>query len=393
MKIAIDISQIVYEGTGVATYTRNLVRELLRLNKNNRHTYLLFGTSLRHKSKLESFVTSLKKDNLVFEHFLLSLPPTFTDLIWNRIHHVKLEKLIGKFDLLHSSDWVQPPTRAKKITTVHDMIVYKYPQTSTNRLGFNLSRFSPVANIVQTQKDRLQWVKKEADLVLADSLSTKKDIVEILGIPSGKIRTVYLAAGDNFDQFGRLPEKEKGVQIAKVMAKYNLKQDYVLAVGTQEPRKNLSGLIKAFIKLAPHSINLVIAGKFGWGQKDEHKDNKSINLLGYVHQEDLPALYAGAKLFAYPSLYEGFGVPILEAFSTGTPVLTSNISSHPEVGGKAAIYVNPEDTDDIVKQMDGILKLSATLRKKLIDKGYRQLGLFSWEKTAEETLDAYESLA
>lgn len=392
MKIVIDISQIVYEGTGVATYTRNIVRELLKLNKNNRHQYLLFGTSLRQRARLESFISSLENEGLNFDHFFLSLPPTFTDLIWNRIHHVKLEKLIGKFDLLHSSDWVQPPTRAKKVTTIHDMIVYKYPQTSTNRFGFNLEKLSPIANIVQTQKDRLKWVQKEADLILADSLSTKRDIVEILKIPSARIRTIYLAAGDNFEEFRKQSVKEKVARVQKVRNKYHLGRDYILAVGTQEPRKNLKTLIAAFTKLSDVKTDLVIAGKFGWGQRDEHKDNSAIKILGYVPQDDLPALYAGAKLFAYPTLYEGFGVPILEAFSAGTPVLTSNLSSHPEVGGKATIYVNPEDVGSIAKQISGLLKLSQTLRQKMIEKGYRQLGLFSWEKAAQETLAAYESL-
>ncbi len=393
MKIAIDISQIVFPGTGVATYTRNLVKSLLSLEQAKRHEFILFGTSLRQKKVLEDFAEDLKKQGAVFKTVFLNLPPTFTDLVWNKIHHVKIERLIGKIDVFHSSDWVQPPTRAKKITTVHDLVVYKTPESSTSKIGLNWQNFSIIPSIVDTQKSRLHWVKKEVDCVLVDSNGTKRDLIETLSISPDKIRVIPLAVSDDFMSFSRLTAKEKINQISTVRQKYHLPENYVLAVGTKEPRKNLSRLINAFNMLKQTKTKLVLAGKYGWGDKGNLSGtNNNVVTLGFVPQSDLPALYAGAQVFVYPSLYEGFGVPLLEAFASGVPVITSNRSSLPEVGGKAAVYVNPESETDISQKIHGILSLSKTLRAKLIGSGTKQLSLFSWTKVATQTLAEYERI-
>lgn len=393
MKIAIDISQIVFPGTGVATYTRNLVQSLLSLKEARAHDFILFGTSLRQKRTLEVFADGLRKQGATFRTVFLNLPPTFTDLIWNGLHHVKIERLIGKVDVFHSSDWVQPPTRAKKITTVHDLIVYKFPESSTSKIGLNWKNLSVIPSIVDTQKRRLHWVKKEADCILTDSNSTRRDLIETLSISPDRVRVVPLAVGDDFLSFQKLSSQERLRQVNLVRQKYHLPESYVLAVGTQEPRKNLLNLINAFEKLDQTRTKLVLAGKYGWGTGHDSKA-KTTNVLslGYVPQSDLPALYAGAEVFAYPSLYEGFGVPILEAFASGVPVITSNRSSLPEVGGKAAVYVNPESVTDIAQKLQGVLSLSKTLRAKLISSGTRQLSHFSWSKVAAETLKEYERL-
>lgn len=391
MIIAIDISQIVFPGTGVATYTRNLVKSLLSLERAKRHQFVLFGTSLRQKKVLEDFAAELQNQGAVFKTVFLNLPPTFTDLIWNKIHHVKIERLIGKIDLFHSSDWVQPPTRARKITTVHDLVVYKNPESSTSKISLNWKNFSIIPSIVDTQKSRLHWVKKEVDCVIVDSNSTKRDLVETLSINSDKIRVIPLAVSDDFMSFSNLSSKDKLVKIKSIRQKYRLPESYVLAVGTKEPRKNLPRLISAFGKLEQTKTKLALAGKYGWGGRlASSLPNNNVVSLGYVPQSDLPALYAGAEVFVYPSLYEGFGVPILEAFASGVPVITSNRSSLPEVGGKAAVYVNPESEADITHKIHGILSLSKTLRAKLIASGTKQLSLFSWKKVATQTLEEYE---
>ncbi len=389
MRIGIDISQIVFEGTGVATYTRNLVTNLVRQGKN--HEFVLFGASLRRKKLLDDFARSLPMDAKIKTAFFL-LPPLFLENIWNQIHHVKVEKLIGKIDLFHSSDWTQSPTKAKKVTTVHDMIVYRYPEFSHATTEFRTDSLSVSPNIVATQKRRLAWVKKEADLILADSEATSKDIIKYLGIPKEKIKVIYLAAGLDYEEFAKSSRTFRDAEINRVRQKYNLTNRYLLAIGTREPRKNLARLVTAFNSLSLTDIDLVIAGKYGWG--GEHKDLgiPQIRMPGFVSQTDLIPLLAGAYAFVYPSLYEGFGVPILEAFTLSCPVITSNLSSMPEVGGKAALYVNPESVKDISGCIQRLLSLRPAAYAALAKVSKAQSTNFSWEKTASETLQAYEAL-
>jgi len=165
MKIGIDISQIVYEGTGVANYTKNLVESLLKIDKKNE--YIFFFASLRKKPPKLPHVRSFK------------IPPTILEFLWNRLHICPIEWFIGKVDVFFSSDWTQPPTiRAKKVTTIHDLSPWKYPET-----------FHP--KIVKVHQRRVKWVKKECDAIICDSQATKKDVIEILRIPEGKLKVIY----------------------------------------------------------------------------------------------------------------------------------------------------------------------------------------------------------
>jgi len=351
MKIGIDISQIVYEGTGVATYTSQLVKSLVKVDTKNE--YIFFASSLRRQDKFIGLGAKI-----------FPFPPTALDFFWNRLHTLPIEQLLGKIDVFHSSDWTQPPSKAKKVTTIHDLVVYTHPEFS-----------HPI--IIDTQKRRLEWVKKECDLIIADSDATKRDIIELLKIPAEKIRTIYLAAGSEYVDYDF---KNLGL----VKEKYKLDKPYILAVGTNEPRKNQNRLALAFKQLNLKDYDLVVVGKYGWGDQELLKNVRS---LGFVPQEDLPAIYAGASLFVYPSLYEGFGVPILEAMSVGCPVVTSNVSSLPEVGGDAALYFDPLNIDDIASKI-----ITALDSKGLKEKSLAQSKKFSWEKTASNTLKVYEEL-
>ncbi len=367
MKIGIDISQIVYQGTGVANYTRHLVENLLKVDKKNQ--YILFFSSLRRKltpMNQPSFPKKSKK--VIVKKF--KFPPSFLHILWNQLHVFPVEKLTGSIDIFHSSDWTQPPTLAKKITTIHDLTTLRCPE-------------SQHPQIIKIQKARLNQVKKEADLILCDSLSTKKDVVKLLKIPSKKIKVVYLAVDKIFK-----PEKDKN-KIKKTRQKYKIPGDYILSVATREPRKNLKSTIEAFLKLKPKNLKLVLVGKYGWG-KDIHSQ-KNILKIGFVPKEDLPLLYSGAKVFVYPSLYEGFGLPVLESLSCGCPVVTSNLSSLPEITSKAAILVNPQNTKEISKAIYTIL-YNTKLAAEFTEKGLKQAKKFSWKKTATETLKAYEEL-
>jgi glycosyltransferase involved in cell wall biosynthesis len=201
--------------------------------------------------------------------------------------------------------------------------------------------------------------------------------MEILGIPEERIRVVYEACNGTYNI------RHTTYDIDKIKKKYGIRGDYILAVGTREPRKNLQRVLEALNILVSQypSISLVVAGKFGWGQ-----EISNFQLLGYVPKEDLACLYAGAEVFVYPSLYEGFGLPILEAMSSGCPVVTSNVSSMPEVAGEAAVLVNPKS----VKEIAGGIKRAMKERTELIKKGFARVKEFSWEKTARETLGVYQ---
>lgn len=372
MKIGIDISQIVHEGTGVATYSRELVSHLLINNSQNK--FLLFGQSLRKKSILEEFYSKVSTSNT--QKSFWPIPPKVSNVLFNQLH-LPIEYFTGSLDIFHSSDWTAPSSRSLKITTIHDLIIYKYPESSH-------------PEIIAVQKKRLGWVKKECDLILADSQSTKKDIIEILGIKESKIRVIYLAASEQYSLWRNKSQEEIIREVQRVRSKYRLSRPYFLTVGTKEPRKNLIKLVEAFKNSKVIDCELVMVGKQGWGEANETSD--LIKSVGYISQEDLPGLYAGALAYLYPSLYEGFGVPILEAMSCGCPVLTSNISSMPEVGGKAAIYVEPTKVTDIVDKLTYLANLSSAKRETLKDLGLRQAEKFSWKQTAMETLKSYEDL-
>ena len=189
------------------------------------------------------------------------------------------------------------------------------------------------------------------------------------------------------------------VQNSKLLKeKYKINKKYILFVGTLQPRKNIVRLIEAFSKIHhQQQLNLVIVGKKGWMYEEileapkQYGIENQIKFLEFVPDEDLSLLYKNALCFVLPSLYEGFGLPVLEAMTQGCPVITSNVSSLPEAGGDAALYVNPEDVDEIAAKMQSLVK-DEELRKTLIEKGYKQVKKFSWEKAARETLKVLEEV-
>src|SRR3990167_2485564 len=278
------------------------------------------------------------------------LPPTLFEMLFNRWRNVGIEKFIGPIDIFHSSDWIQPPSKAKKVTTYHDLVPLLHPEWS-----------HPM--IVSVHKRRLKIVEKEIDMVIAVSKATKNDLMKISKIPEEKIIVIYEAADASFK-----PQNEKDIDEFK--RKMNLPADFVLAIGGVGERRNL-----ARIKQATKKYHLVIAGQ----------------TIPWVDQDELPLLYASAKVLLYPSFYEGFGLPILEAMAVGTPVITSNVSSMPEAGGDASIYVNPEDLDDIKEKLDEVMN-DKDLREKLIKKGFIQAKKFTWKKAAMETAEVYRKV-
>lgn len=334
MKIGFDISQIIYPG-GVSNYTKNLAGEL---QKNKDLDIIFFFSALR--KSYHGDLRNVKK---------FRLPPSLFEVLFNRIRNVGIEKFIGPVDIFHTSDWVQPPSKAKKVTTYHDVIPLKFPQWSNPK-------------IVSVHKRRLKIVEKEINKVIAVSQSTKKDLLEVSSLKPEQIEVIYEGAGENFKPAN---ENEK----AKFRKKYNLPENFILAVGGVGERKNLKR-----IKESGKDFNLVVSLK---------------DLT--VSDEDMPLLYASADVLVYTSLYEGFGLPILEAMAVGTPVITSDVSSMPEVAGDAAVLVNPLDTNKIKKSIREVLE-NKDLREELIRKGYKRAKEFTWKKAAEETSRVYQDL-
>ncbi len=363
MKIGIDISQIIY-GTGVSSYTKSLVRALLALDGENQ--YCIFGGSLRRKGELEKVVQKLGEQSNV-NSWLVPSSPMIADFLWNRLHKIPIEVFTGRLDIFHSSDWSQPPSKAVKVTTIHDLVPLLFPESSHPK-------------IVAVHKRRLKWVSREVARIIAVSQATKKDIVTHLGIPSERISVIYEAPDAIF-------KKADEKQIQKIREKYKIPQEYLLAVGA-DPRKNINRIAQA-VDLVSGAPTLVVVGR-RWD--NSQKVSNRVIWLDYIIGEELAALYSGAMALVYASLYEGFGLPILAAMKCGCPVVTSNISSMPEVAGDAAVLVNPESIDDIARGLDKVISDKNT-RDILIKKGFARAEEFSWEKTAKETLAVYREAA
>jgi glycosyltransferase involved in cell wall biosynthesis len=364
MKIAIDVSQMCYEGTGVARYVYGLTQALLKLDTD--HKFLLFAGTLRQRSYFTGLMTESPWNKATWK--ILPLPPKLAGLVLNSFS-VPIESLVGNVDILHSSDWAQPSSRCPRVTTVHDLVFKKYPGT-VDKL------------ILSTQTRRMSKVIREKTHIIADSMSTKVDLMEIYGLPDSQIDVVYPGVNPIY-----APQTD--TEIERVKIKYNLPPRFILSVGTQEPRKNLPRLIDACKTL---DTPLVLTGKYGWGDpitpgvKGAH--TPGVLALGYVDDADLPGLYSGAHVFAYPSLYEGFGFPVIEAMACSTPVVTSNISSLPEIVGEAGVLVDPMSVLSIKL---GIMKADEN-RDKFIKLGIAQASKFTWDSTARGVLKVYEKI-
>jgi glycosyltransferase involved in cell wall biosynthesis len=356
MRVAIDITQIIY-GTGVSVYTRQLVENLVKLYPD--HEYVLFGGSLRRNAEVSVFAEKFKNAKAV----VTPISPTVADLLWNRLHVLNIETFIGKVDVFHSSDWAEPPSQAPKVTTIHDLAPLLLPQFTDKK-------------IVATHRRRLYWVERESAAVIVPSEASKKDAIKI-GISEKKVHVIPEALRPDI-------KKATRDEVERVKKRYRVNGKYSISIGNNK-RKNTARIINAFEKSKVEAglKTLVVVGN-----GDNHS-YKNVVFTGFVPDGELEALLTGAELLVYPSLHEGFGLPILEAFKCDTPVVTSNISSMPEVAGKAAVLVNPESIEKIA---EGILE-ALNKKKDLVKKGKEQLKKFSWQETARRTMGVYMSLS
>lgn len=386
MRIGIDYTAAVRQGAGIGRYTRELVRALAKLDQGNDYVLLAAVGGQGGRGKRQ-----VARDN---GQGLGDWPPNFQvrsvplsdhalAILWQRLQlPLWVELVTGSVDIFYSPDFVLPPVRrARTLLTVHDLSFIRLPKCADAHLRAYLNKVVPRS-------------VHRADLILADSQSTKDDLVELLGAAPGRIEVVYPGVEERFRPI------EDQALLEQVRQRYHLPSRFILGLGTLQPRKNFIRLIEAFANLQTcelANLKLVIAGGKGWLYEEIFATVERLGLEGkvvfpgFVADEDLPALYNLAELFVFPSLYEGFGLPPLEAMACGTPVVTSNVSSLPEVVGEAGLMVKPTDAESLTEAMRRVLEDEA-LREEMIAKGLEQARKFTWKEAAAKLLSLYETL-
>jgi len=389
MRIGIDYTAAVRQRAGIGRYTRGLVNALLELDTENEYVLLVASRGVarpRPSPEAQAEVYPGGEGRRPNVHWrCLPLTDRHLAILWHRLQlPLPVESFTGPVDLFHSPDFTLPPAwRARTLVTVHDLSFLRYPEGADPRLRAYLM-------------DAVPRSVRRADHVLADSQNTRDDLVALLGVPPEKITVVYPGVEPRFR-----PLDDPGV-LSAVRERYRLPERFILHVGTLEPRKNLVRLMEAYALLSEHGVatdevSLVVAGGRGWLYEGIFQAVERLGLAGrvtftgFVRDEDLPALYNLADLFVFPSVYEGFGLPPLEAMACGTPVVVSNTSSLPEVVGQAGLLVSPTDVGALAEAMARALR-NGELRARLRARGLEQARRFTWQKVAEETLRAYRSL-
>lgn len=361
--IGIDYTAALEQNAGIGRYVRELTRALAHLDTVN--SYQLFAAGAPRSTLPEPLAANFHWRTSVIS------PRNFARL-WHRLRlQLPVETWTGPIDLFHAPDFTLAPVRrgVRTLLTVHDLSFFTRPETAHPGLRQFLEEVVPRSI-------------RRADFVLADSEATKRDILHYVGGDPDRIAVLYSGVDERFCRV------DDARLIAGVKHRYGIPEGpYVLSVGTVSPRKNFGALVRALeVSGIPH--HLVIAGGSGWQVDPLFKAIDSTGMAdrvivtGFVDDQDLPALYSGADLFALPSLYEGFGLPVAEAMACGVPVITSTVSSLPEVAGDAALLVDPTDIGALADALQR-LAFDLSLRSTCIDRGLTQSSKFTWTGAAQ----------
>jgi glycosyltransferase involved in cell wall biosynthesis len=374
MRIGFDIRPFLKQATGVGLYYKNLLFSLADIDRKN--SYFLFSSSWKDRfprQSLPPFASSQFRDR--------RYPVRLMDYLWQTWQWPPLDFFFGEeLDLTHSPIPLILPSRGKAIVTVYDLFFLDYPLLAGQQAGQKFRR-------------RIGTSLHKSDGVLTISRHVKDQIVERFGINESKVRAVYLGADASF---GHRPAEKILNGLRK---KFALPPSFLLFVGTIEPRKNLARLIEALslVHRTSQRIPLVIAGHQGLNSNRviarvrELDLGSDVRFLDYLPLQDLRALYHLATMLVLPSLSEGFGLPVVEAMTSGLPCALSHAQALPEIAQEAALYFDPENTEEMAQTIGRMLE-DEDLRTDLIKRGRRRARDFSWRKTAEETLRFYTSL-
>ncbi len=373
MTIYIDVSAAVHQHAGIARYSESIARALLAYYGQERKFGLFYNRDQQAAplAGLEGVPTRTVRAG--YKPWRMA--------VWlGQLLGVHFNRLLPDAELFHATEHLLMPLRSiPTVLTVHDLIYQLFPAYHKRLNYWYLNAAMPL------------FVQR-ADALIAISESSKRDLMRIYHVPEEKITVIHEAASPDFRS---APAK----CMAEIRARYNLPERYLLAVGTIEPRKNLIRLVDALrlLRRKDRSLSLVVVGHTGWLYQDflQHleklEDPQSVLLSGYVPDADLPAVISGAVAYVLASFYEGFGLPVLEAMACGTPVICSNTSSMPELGGDAARYFDPYDTQSMVAAIAAVLD-DGHLRAEMTERGLVQAARFSWQRAAKETLAVYQRI-
>ena len=381
MKVVVEATPVLPKPSGVGLYVINLLTALQQLQESEG-----FELGLVYQPSLKNWLRGNLALPNVLSHYsnttVLPLPVRLLNLLGRLPGKPLLENLEHRFgepDIYHGTNYAVYPCRhSLRIMSIYDLTFMRYPDY--------------VTAVVRTYKQRVKQCLSWTDLIITISESSKHDIVEYLCVDPDRVWVTPLASRYAVDGLPQQSIPTTPVDLGE--------RPYILFVSTLEPRKNIVGLIEAFNQLkstlqVPHQ--LVLVGQKGWQvqpilqamERSPWRDQ--IQHLDYLSDAQVAYCYRHADVFAYPSLYEGFGLPVLEAMTLGCPVVTSNTSSLPEVAGDAALLVDPKDTEALATALGQVI-CDRTLHRALVEKGYQQAAKFSWTRTAKTTLEAYRSI-
>jgi glycosyltransferase involved in cell wall biosynthesis len=379
MIIGVDYTAAAWQGAGIGRYTRELIRAAVPRDRTLRYRLFYAAGGLPADAPYVADLRALAAANPNVSVHALPISPRLLTILWQRARlPLPVERLVGRLDLLHAPDFVLPPTRARTILTVHDLTFMVRPESADARLRRYLMAAVPRS-------------LRRADRVLVDSQATAADLERLLGVAGPHVRLLYPGVDPRFQPM-------PATATEPVRAALGLPAHFLLFVGTLEPRKNVPRLIAAFAQIAADpqcaDLHLVIAGRRGWLYDEIFATVERLGLhnrvqfLDFVADQQLPALYNLARAFVYPSVYEGFGFPALEALACGTPVVTANVASLPEVVGTAAVLVDPYDVTAIAQGIAAALQNAASLRAA----GPPQAQRFNWAASGAALIEVYRDV-
>lgn len=379
MRIAIDYTAAARQGGGIGRYARELITAILRAPNPHTFTLLTATAGLGERwSREQARLREVAPDLARLKFRALPLTDDWMARLWQRLRlPLPAEALTGGCEGFYSPDFVLPPLRPRTpaLLTIHDLSFLRHPETFT----------APLRRYLETCVPRSV---RRATHILADSEATRRDILELLDVAPERVSVLYSGVSPHFTPTAEPDER------ARLHTRYRIgARPYILSVGTLQPRKNYVRLMEACAPLnRAGNVELVIVGQPAWLAEpilEAAARRAYVHILGFVDDGDLPALYRQATAFAFPSLYEGFGIPPLEALACGTPVVASSASSVPEVVGDAGIQVDPLDVDGWTAALRRVCE-DAALRAALIARGTKRAAHFTWEAAAQRWLALVE---